>query len=83
MKIDRDPLITVTAALAAAISLLERTPKTKKAAASDKMFDQMLQDYRKALEIGREALKAPKARDPRNLCSPACADGGIGCQCEP
>jgi hypothetical protein len=53
---NRDPLIAVTAALGAAISLLERTPKAKKAAASDKMFDQMLKDYRKALEIGRAQL---------------------------
>jgi hypothetical protein len=55
--VDRDPLIAVTAALAAAISLLERTPKAKKAAASDKMFDQMLKDYRKALDTGRAALQ--------------------------
>jgi hypothetical protein len=40
----------VAASLAAAISLLERGGKSaKKAAASDKMFDQMLADYRKSL----------------------------------
>lgn len=44
------------ASLAAAISLLERTPKAKKSAPSDKMFDIMLNDYRKALAAGRSAL---------------------------
>jgi hypothetical protein len=41
------------ASLAAAVSLLERTPRAKKAAASDRMFDLMLDDYRKALEAAR------------------------------
>ncbi len=42
--------VPVAASLAAAISLLERGGKSaKKAAASDKMFDQMLSDYRKSL----------------------------------
>jgi hypothetical protein len=52
----RDPMIAAIASLAAAISLLERTPKAKKAAPSDKMFDQMLADYRKALANARAAL---------------------------
>jgi len=39
------------ASLAAAISLLERSPKT--VAASDKMFDMMLDDYRGSLERAR------------------------------
>lgn len=39
------------ASLVAAVSLLENGGK--KAAASDKMFDQMLADYRKAIEAGR------------------------------
>ena len=52
----REALVSVTASLAAAISLLERTPKAKKAAPSDKMFEQMLIDYRKSLETGRAAL---------------------------
>ena len=44
--------------LAAAISLLERGGKAaKKAAASDKMFDIMLNDYRKSLERARAALE--------------------------
>jgi hypothetical protein len=42
------------AALAAAISLLDRG--SKKAAASDRMFDAMLSDYRKALDAGRAAI---------------------------
>ena len=48
--------------LAAAISLLERGDKAaKKAAASDKMFDIMLNDYRKSLERARAALAAVSA----------------------
>lgn len=43
----------VMASLAAAISLLERTPRAKKAAASDRMFDRMLDDYRRALDRAR------------------------------
>lgn len=46
------------AALAAAISLLERTPKAKKAAPSDTMFDMMLDDYRSALDTARAAIAA-------------------------
>lgn len=47
----RDALIDVMASLAAAISLLERGDKAaKKAAPSDKMFDQMLADYRASLD---------------------------------
>lgn len=54
----RDALLGATAALAAAISLLDRGGKAaKKAAPSDKMFDQMLVDYRKHLETARAALK--------------------------
>lgn len=47
--------IRLMSALAAAISLLERGDK--KAAASDKMFDQMLVDYKKVLEDARAELK--------------------------
>ena len=57
----REAFVRVLASLAAAISILERTPKAKRAVASDKMFDQMLDDYRKALEAGRSALTAPDA----------------------
>ena len=49
--------IRTAASLAAAISLLERTPKAKKSAPSDKMFDQMLSDYRATLENARAILK--------------------------
>ena len=49
-----DILIDLAASLAAAISLLERGGK--KAAASDKMFDQMLRDYRASLERARGYL---------------------------
>lgn len=56
--LDNDALVTVTAALLAAISLLENSPKS--GAASNKMFDIMLSDYRKALEIGRKQLNVPK-----------------------
>lgn len=53
-----DVLIRVLASLAAAISLLERMPKAKKAAPSDKVFEQMLIDYRNALEAGRTFIRA-------------------------
>lgn len=49
-------IIHAVASLAAAISLLERTPKANKAAPSDRMFDQMLKDYRKALDDARQAI---------------------------
>ncbi len=54
----REALIHTLASLAASISLLERTPRAKKAAPSDKMFDQMIADYKAALEQGRAALAA-------------------------
>lgn len=47
-------LIRCAAHLAAAISLLENSPKS--AAPSDKMFDQMLDDYRKSLASARRRL---------------------------
>jgi hypothetical protein len=47
----RGALTDTSASLAAAISLLERSPKT--AAPSDRMFDQMLQDYRASLGRAR------------------------------
>ncbi len=50
--------ISIAASLAAAISLLENTPKAKKAAPSDTMFNLMLQDYRKSLETWRAAYEA-------------------------
>ena len=49
-------IIHAVASLAAAISLLERTPKTRWAAPSNKMFVQMLEDYRNALANARTAL---------------------------
>ncbi len=51
----REAAIDCAASLAAAISLLERSPKT--AAPSNKMFDQMLADYRAALTRARNALE--------------------------
>ena len=51
----RPHMVAVMAALAAAISLLERSPKT--AAPSDKMFDIMLDDYRRALDNARWFLQ--------------------------
>lgn len=52
----RGAAVGAAAALAAAISLLERAPKAAKAAPSDRMFDQMLSDYRTALETARVAI---------------------------
>lgn len=54
-----DALMGTAAALAAAISLLERTPAARKSAPSDTMFRMMLDDYRKALEAARSVLKSP------------------------
>lgn len=60
----RKSLIRTAASLAAAISLLERGGKAaKKAAPSDKMFDQMLKDYRAALAQARTVLAAMKIED--------------------
>lgn len=54
----RAAAIDVAASLAAAISLLERGGKAaKKAAPSDRMFDQMLLDYKASLERARTALR--------------------------
>ena len=53
----------VGASLTAAISLLERGGKAaKKAAPSDRMFDQMLKDYSASLERARATLAALKDR---------------------
>ena len=52
--------IDVMASLAAAISLLERG--SKKAAPSDKMFDQMIIDYRNSLERARAALSRYRSK---------------------
>ena len=67
----RDPqglveaLLDTAAHLAAAISLLERGGKAaKKAAPSDRMFDQMLNYYRASLTRARAALQ--KAKDRTN-----------------
>ncbi len=50
----RESLLHTAASLAAAISMLERG--SKKVAPSDKMFDMMLADYRKALASARTTL---------------------------
>lgn len=60
-----DPFVQVLASLAAAISLLERGGK--KAAASDRMFERMLDDYRAALEVGRNALSQQTERQDQQL----------------
>jgi hypothetical protein len=51
-----EALVTVAASLRAAISLLERTPQAKRGAPSDKMFSQMIRDYKKSLDAGVAAL---------------------------
>lgn len=58
---ERPSFIAALAALAAAISLLERSPKT--AAPSDQMFDIMLADYKKALAGGRAAFTTGATHD--------------------
>lgn len=56
LKEARAIISDVVSHLSAATSLLERGGK--KAAPSDKMFEQMLVDYRSSLARGRAALKA-------------------------
>jgi len=58
----REAVMPAVASLAAAISLLERSPKT--GAASSKMFDIMLNDYGKALDTARAALKPDTGEMP-------------------
>lgn len=53
---EREALTATTTALIAAISLLERGGK--KAAPSNTMFAQMLDDYRQAVEKGRAVLRS-------------------------
>lgn len=53
----REIVTDLASSLAAAISLLDRTPQARKAAASDKMFAQMLRDYRASLERARKHLR--------------------------
>lgn len=55
-----EALMDTAASLAATISLLERSPKT--AAPSNRMFDQMLADYRASLDRARAALLKATAR---------------------
>jgi hypothetical protein len=50
----REAVMIACAALAASVSLLQRTPSAKRAAPSNKMFAQMLRDYERALEQARE-----------------------------
>lgn len=58
-----EALRDVGASLAAAISLLERGGKAaKKAAPSDRMFDQMVKDYKASLERTRATLTKAEAR---------------------
>ncbi len=55
----RKTLIRTAASLAAAISLLKGGGKAaKKAAPSDKMFDQMIKDYEASLSRARSVLRA-------------------------
>lgn len=51
----RSVVIDLLASLVAAVSLLKRG--SKKAAPSNRMFDQMIADYERAIERGRAALK--------------------------
>jgi hypothetical protein len=51
----RDIVIQLLSSLVAAVSLLKAG--SKKAAPSDKMFDQMIVDYERAIENGRTYLK--------------------------
>ncbi len=72
-------LVDVATSLAAAISLLERGGKSaKKAAASDKMFDQMLADYRASLERARTALASREPPTAQEAVAWRCKDYADG-----
>lgn len=57
-----DVLKDVLVSLVAAVSLLKRG--SKKAAASDRMFDQMITDYERAIERGRAYLRKETNNEP-------------------
>lgn len=63
----RDPFKQVLVSLIAAVSLLERADKMRRAlryaAASNAMFQQMMTDYRRAIDAGRAALKKTENTD--------------------
>lgn len=50
----QEAMIAVTTSLMAAVSLLEKGGR--KAAPSDRMFDVMISDYKKAIEKGRAVM---------------------------
>lgn len=52
----KEAAVDAASSLAAAISLLERTPSAMRVAPSNKMFIQMMDDYRAALERTRAAI---------------------------
>jgi hypothetical protein len=60
---DVETLTDLTVHLIAAVDLLERGGK--KAAASDKMFAQMLLDYKASIERGRAAIRAAEWKKSR------------------
>lgn len=53
--------VAVAASLAAALSVLDRTPQSKKAFGSDKMFAIARVDYQRALDKFRDAYRAALA----------------------
>lgn len=61
----KDAAVGVAASLAATIYLLERGGK--KAAPSDRMFDQMIRDYKRSLRTFRAAYSALEAVDVRRV----------------
>jgi len=84
LEMAKEALKETLPALAAAISLLSRSPK--KAAPSDTMFDIMLEDYKKALDAGRAIFTelpadAPSQRDGifRDHSCWKCKDGKEPC----
>lgn len=72
---DREVLKRVLSSLISALSLLERGGK--QAAGSDRLFEHMLSDYRRAVDSGRAALAAPIAHTEQQQ-PVAYLDLGIG-----
>lgn len=51
-----EALVRVSCSLIGALSYIKATPECKKAAASDKIFDQTIKDYEKAVDAAKAAL---------------------------
>lgn len=65
-----DALVRTSINLKAAISLLENTPNAEKAAASDKMFAEMVSTYKESLNQASAALEGKPYKRQRRFQQP-------------